>query len=369
MSELSFGVNVNAPAPLARPGAGNGGFGSDAMPTLSLAPRFTFLEWRELSRAMMRDKSYVATPLGSDVVEYLAWKRLDAAERTLDQYERDLRLVCLAIPEGVAGITHTHLQLVLEAVPEPSRKRVRAAWSDFFRWAVADGRRPDNPVARLPRLRKAAEPVYDLWTQDELDLLIAGTRRQPYPRLERLRVQTMIESGARASELIGMRLGDFELVRKTVTLRGKGRKQRLIPISPELARLVDEYLLTPYPEAPHRDPFFSDHLWFGMHRNRAGVVSFKPERTIRYNTFNAWWHRMERAAGVRHRKPHMTRHTFATDVLDATEGDIYAVKELLGHASIKQTETYLHSSRLRKTVAIDKLGEYRRSRQVEPEPA
>ena len=59
-------------------------------------PRFTFREWRELFR-MMRDKSYRATELGPDVVEYLAWKRLSrAAERTLDQYERDLRLVCFA---------------------------------------------------------------------------------------------------------------------------------------------------------------------------------------------------------------------------------------------------------------------------------
>ena len=57
--------------------------------------------------------------------------------------------------------------------------------------------------------------------------------------------------------------------------------------------------------------------------------------------------RVEATAGVRHRKPHMTRHTFATDVLDATEGDLYAVKELLGHSSTRVTEVYLHSSRTR----------------------
>ena len=57
--------------------------------------------------------------------------------------------------------------------------------------------------------------------------------------------------------------------------------------------------------------------------------------------------RVEKTAGVRHRKPHMTRHTFATDVLDATEGDLYAVKELLGHSSTQVTEVYLHSSRTR----------------------
>ncbi len=62
----------------------------------------------------------------------------------------------------------------------------------------------------------------------------------------------------------------------------------------------------------------------------------------------------------------MTRHTFATDVLDATEGDLYAVKELLGHSSTRVTEVYLHSSRTRTASAMDALAEYRRSnRQTE----
>jgi site-specific recombinase XerC len=75
---------------------------------------------------------------------------------------------------------------------------------------------------------------------------------------------------------------------------------------------------------------------------------------------------LEATAGVRHRKPHMTRHTFATDVLDATEGDLYAVKELLGHSSTRVTEVYLHSSRTRTESAVKALTEYRRgNRQTE----
>ena len=62
----------------------------------------------------------------------------------------------------------------------------------------------------------------------------------------------------------------------------------------------------------------------------------------------------------------MTRHTFATDVLDATEGDLYAVEGLLGHSSTRVTEVYLHSSRTRTGAAVDKLAEYRRgNRQTE----
>ena len=82
---------------------------------------------------MMRDKRYQATRLGPEIVEYLAWKRLSrASERTLDQYERDLRLIALAVHATAAHITHADLMLVLEPVPEKSWKRVRAAWGDFF---------------------------------------------------------------------------------------------------------------------------------------------------------------------------------------------------------------------------------------------
>jgi site-specific recombinase XerD len=99
----------------------------------------------------MRDLSYQRTPLGPDVVEYLAWKRLSrASERTLDQYERDLRLVALAVSTSVKGITHADLMLVLNVVPEKSWKRVRAAWGDFFKWAVREGKRLTTRSTAFP---------------------------------------------------------------------------------------------------------------------------------------------------------------------------------------------------------------------------
>jgi site-specific recombinase XerD len=92
----------------------------------------------------------------------------------------------------------------------------------------------------------------------------------------------------------------------------------------------------------------------------------KPEQPLSYRGFYESWKRVEAAAGIRHRKPHMMRHTFATDVLDATDGDLYAVKELLGHSSTRVTEVYLHSSRTRTAAATDALATYRRAnRQTE----
>ena len=85
-------------------------------------------------------------------------------------------------------------------------------------------------------------PVYDLWTQDELDLLVAGTRKMD-SRSGSPRVLTMIESGARKAELLGLQLGDFDLYRKTITVPAKGQAAPDSHLRRTRAT-VDEYLLT-----------------------------------------------------------------------------------------------------------------------------
>jgi integrase/recombinase XerC len=163
-----------------------------------------------------------------------------------------------------------------------------------------------------------------------------------------------------------IQLEHFDLYRKTLVVTGKGDKQRSIPVPAELTATVDEYLLTEYPLLD-RLPTLTDFLWYAVYRNGRGVVGLKPERRFSYRGFYEWWRRVEKAAGVRHRKPHMTRHTFSTDVRDATEGDLYAVKELLGHSSTHTTEVYLHSSRTRTESAIRALAEYRTVKTTMPE--
>jgi len=124
---------------------------------------------------------------------------------------------------------------------------------------------------------------------------------------------------------------------------------------------VDEHLLTEYPVL-ERLPTLTDHVWFPVHKLGDRILSLKPEKMLGYSNFWAWWTRVETEAGVRHRKPHMMRHTFATDTLDATEGNLYAVSALLGHSSTRVTETYLHSSGRHMEAAVKALGEYRKGR-------
>ena len=125
-----------------------------------------------------------------------------------------------------------------------------------------------------------------------------------------------------------------------------------------MTNAVDEHLLPEYPIL-ERAPIATDYIWFSDLSRRRAPDRAPPERSSSYRGFYEWWKRIERAAGVPHRKPHAMRHTFATDVLDATEGDLYAVKELLGHSSTRVTEVYLHSSRTRTVSAVEALAAYR----------
>lgn len=138
----------------------------------------TLAEAARIVREAVLDRSYEQTDLGPLVLEYLAWKRLGrAAERTLDQYERDIaRLAIRCADRDVDAITVADLMLVLTEFPPGSWKRVRAAWNSFFTWSVRFEHRDTNPMDRLPELRPEPRKVFDTFNSAELARLVNGRR-------------------------------------------------------------------------------------------------------------------------------------------------------------------------------------------------
>jgi integrase len=318
----------------------------------------------------IRDRSYLATRLGPAVQEYLAWKKLGrTAERTLDQYERDLARLALAIPDTpLEDVKVGDLMLLLDLIPEGSWHRVRAAWNGMFRWAQRFARRPDNPCDQLPELRrKTTPPVYPIFALPEQQALLNGCATSLLPSVDYARVLTLIETGARKGEACGLRLEHFDLRERCVLLHGKGKKDRLVPIRSELVSAIDRLLLEPIPTLG-RPLGLRDHLWFPWHVSKMATGERQlnrvyPERPMLSRGFHEWWageHGRVAAAGIPYRKPHMTRHTYATDLLDA-DANLYDVKDLLGHESTRTTEVYIHSSRKRLNRATDRLAAYRKN--------
>jgi integrase/recombinase XerD len=164
-----------------------------------------------------------------------------------------------------------------------------------------------------------------------------------------LRDQAMLEllysSGARVSELIGINLSDLSKVQTddgeitTLKLRGKGSKERIVPLGSFASKAVDNYCVRIRPELLSKNP-----------RNNAAL--FLNSRGGRISRQSAWQMVLNaaQAAGITEDvSPHVFRHSYATHLLDGG-ADIRVVQELLGHASVTTTQIYT-------LITIDKVRE------------
>ncbi len=164
-----------------------------------------------------------------------------------------------------------------------------------------------------------------------------------------LRDQAMLEllysSGARVSELIGINMNDLSKVQSddgeitTLKLRGKGSKERIVPLGSFATKAIDDYCVRVRPDLLAKNP-----------KNNAAL--FLNSRGGRISRQSAWQMVLDAAAAAgitEHVSPHVFRHSYATHLLDGG-ADIRVVQELLGHASVTTTQIYT-------LITIDKVRE------------
>ncbi len=220
-----------------------------------------------------------------------------------------------------------------------SAARTVVAVRGFHRFVLREGLakvdpahavRPPAPPRRLPK----ALPLADI----ERILRAAGQPGTALAARDQALLEVLYGTGARISEAVGLDVDDLDLESGTVRLRGKGGKERIVPMGSYACRAVDAYLT----------------------RSRPGLVSprssggamFLNARGGRLSRQSAWTvlHRASQAAGVTADvSPHTMRHSFATHLLDGG-ADVRVVQELLGHASVTTTQVYT-------LVTVDKLRE------------
>ena len=157
------------------------------------------------------------------------------------------------------------------------------------------------------------------------------------PVRDRARAMLMFDSGCRKAELRMLRHAQIDPAKKLIAVIGKGDKEREIPVHGDFWLAYERTLFEPIPRLD-RLPEPDDYFWFPMRvageyqgRERQ-VTKAYPDRPMGQRGFHDWWERLVGHSGVTYRKPHTTRHTYATAALEASDGDIYGVKELLGHA-------------------------------------
>jgi integrase len=158
---------------------------------------------------------------------------------------------------------------------------------------------------------------------------------------DRLGVLLLLEAGLRAAEIRMLRVEDVDMVERWVIVRrGKGGKGRVVPVRGRVVMALEEFMLTPIPKLG-RQPEAKHFLLYPTGASGSGPTWSDPTRPMAYSTFWRWWERCSKRAGVRYRKPHTSRHSYATKLIRA--GDLAAAQKALRHASIRTTiDVYTH---------------------------
>lgn len=268
------------------------------------------------------------------------------SSNTLDSYRRDLKCLVDALPDtAFQAITVDHLrrhvdQLRANGLRSRSVARHLSAIRSLFAFLLRGGEIEANPAELLaaPRAERVL-PKY-LNRQNVETLLQPGDADSLTARRNHAMFELLYATGLRVSELIQVRLSDFDAAAQVVKVIGKGNKQRLVPLGRSARSAVDQYLAEVRPK---------------LLKGRASPYLFVTARGGKM-TRQGFWKLLRlhgRAAGMfRPPSPHVLRHTFATHLLEGG-ADLRSVQAMLGHADIGTTEVYTHVMRSRLRSAVD----------------
>jgi len=286
----------------------------------------TFLEMMAVERAAARN---TLTAYGKDLADAGAF----LAERRLDLMSADAEAVEAYFAElGRRGLS-----------PATAARR-RAAVRQFYRFALEEGWRADDPSRRVTAPRKG-RPLPKVLSREEVERLIAAAGEKD--GASGLRLGCMVEliyaSGLRVSELVSLPLNAVARDPAFITVAGKGGKSRLAPLNGPARAAVKAYLEVRPGFLP---PGVKESPWlFPSPRGAGGRLTARR--------FAQLLDEAAVAAGVDPARvsPHVLRHAFATHLVEGG-ADLRAVQTLLGHADIATTQIYTHvaEGRLRETV-------------------
>ena len=256
-----------------------------------------------------------------------------ASPHTVSAYRRDLeRLSALAVAAPLPNLLPHQLkryamQMHGGGLAARSLARTLSSWRAYYRWLAKRGAIEMNPCDGL-KAPKRSKGLPKALSIDQSQALLDA----PADTTAELRDKAMFElfysSGLRLSELASLDLnGGLDLNEGIVTVTGKRGKTRSIPLGGKAAEAIRAWLACRGELAKPEEPA----LFVGARGRRIGPRSIEQRLDV-------WTQRI--GLGV-HVHPHMLRHSFASHVLQSS-GDLRAVQEMLGHASISTTQIYTH---------------------------
>ncbi len=284
-----------------------------------------------------------------DFIRHLKYER-NASDHTLRNYESDLiQFYDFISPPGEHGrrhevnirdIDHLTIREYMASLYEKKKKkssihRKVAALRTFFRFLCREGILEVNPaklvssphVERTLPNRLTIEQMIKFIETPETDTVL-GKR-------DRAILELLYASGIRVSELVTLNLTDVDFHNQTLRVKGKGRKERIVPFGEHAKRALQDYLGVRGELLVEADPEKLDPAAVFMNYQGTRITTRSVGRMIdKY---------VKICADVHHISPHSLRHSFATHLLDAG-ADLRVIQELLGHARLSTTQQYTHVS-------------------------
>lgn len=289
----------------------------------------------------MTDKPEIA----ARVEEFLAAlsNERGASEHTLRAYTRELRNFAAYVVAqegagfGVAKIEHPRIRAYLSelygrGLSNASAARALAAIRSWFQWLARRGYVEQNP-ARLVATPKLPKHLPRVPTIEQMNAVVDGVAEEGAVWLERDRVilELLYGCGIRNAELVGLNLGDIHWANETILVRGKGRKERQVPLGDAAALALRAYLPERAARLAAAEKSLDALLLNARARGNGRLTTRSVGRIVK---------RIAVAHGLPAEvHPHTLRHAFGTHMLE--EGaDLRAIQELLGHERLSTTQRY-----------------------------
>lgn len=265
---------------------------------------------------------------------YLALER-GMSSNTVAAYRSDVAHFWAAMPSDMSpgSVTIDDLSAYMAdlhdlGISPRSRARTVSALRNFFGWLTLEGDIAVDPSLRLDG-PSVGRHLPDVLTVDEIDAMVdAIDMSAPEGRRNRAIIETVYGCGLRVSELCGLPLAAVNFDEAFMIVRGKGSKDRLVPMSPDAVHYIRQYVRhdRPVPKPGNEDVVFLNRRGAALSR----VMIFYIIKDL-----------ATRAGLTKTVSPHTLRHSFATHLLEGG-ANLRAIQQMLGHASIATTEVYLH---------------------------
>jgi integrase/recombinase XerC len=282
-----------------------------------------------------------------EVTEYLAHleKERDVSPHTVKAYSRDLDAFTQFCDRHYGDWKWTTLdrlglrgflgELHRRGLSKRSAARALSAVRSLYRF-LQDHHGVSNNIARAARVPKLEKRLPSYLDRAQTQTLFEWAESRAGgdelgPTRDLAILELFYSTGIRLSELSGMNLEDLDLLSDQLKVRGKGRKERIVPVGSRAVLALRRYLNL-------REPLVAQ-----VRGDRRAVFLSRRGKRLAPRGIQRIVHRMFDAIGGNGLRVHSLRHTFATHMLDAG-ADLRAVQELLGHASLSTTQVYTHTS-------------------------